>query len=784
MPETRRIPIALTPTFHHDIAYLKPERLYTPACFEILDEALFILERHPEYRYTVEQAWLLEQYWRQRPEKRTLLRRLAREGRLSMSPGLYAVPDMNLLDGESLYMQAKVGKAIVRETLGLDPRMCYIADSWGHHAQLPQILRQCGYAYYGFSRCMRRDVNVENFKWEGLDGSRLHVHWYAMGYAGAFFPNGRRQVNAQEQAWVGMCTEEIRKLDEGLRPYCGDDPRILPAGGDMMFPARKAPELVRAMRQEADMPPIAFATIEEAMDAIPWADKPVTGGEFESSQKGTFATNITIKQRNQRYTRMLTSMETLAAVRGAASGFLLAWKLLLKQQFHDIICGTICDEAMAECDRDYEALRIHLEETLDALSPAAEAPGWFNALPFARTETVRLDGADCRVHVPALGYAALSDAVKPEEEAPPALPLQYETPYYRATVDEAGYITALIEPSTGRDLVGTQKTHAGRSIPFGGLVMQIDNGDGWEEFETPPSYRREHGGYNYNIPDPYDRTEAGFARTVGPHMPSIESARVVRADAGSLILEQRGEMRFWITVVHFVTRITLRKDSPRIEYHTEFPVEAKGFRVRAAFPASVPHGSIRHQIPYGLLEREEGPQCVQQFVDLCAEAGLALLNRGLPAANIEEGILMTTLMRSVAMEYKCQSARSYQLGEQMALDYAIVPHAPDQDALLWTEAMAFNTPLLRTTLPEAPDAFGLEGAMLSALRPDGEKAFARVYEYLGKPTQAVLHVPARYRRYAWTDGLQQPLQEPQPIQDGRLIVPLGPWQVQGILLQP
>ena len=35
----------LVPTFHHDIAYLRPEGEYTARCFEILDEALHILQK-------------------------------------------------------------------------------------------------------------------------------------------------------------------------------------------------------------------------------------------------------------------------------------------------------------------------------------------------------------------------------------------------------------------------------------------------------------------------------------------------------------------------------------------------------------------------------------------------------------------------------------------------------------------------------------------------------------------------------------------------------------------
>ena len=167
----------LVPSFHHDIVYLRSEADYTRGCFQILDEALNILENNKEYCFFIEQAWLLEKYWDARPEKRALMRSLAEEGRFAVEPGLYAVPDMNIPDGESMYMQATVGRKIVRETIGAEPRVAMITDCWGHHGQLPQILKDCGYEYYAFSRCMRRDVDRQNFVWVGVDGSEIKTHW-------------------------------------------------------------------------------------------------------------------------------------------------------------------------------------------------------------------------------------------------------------------------------------------------------------------------------------------------------------------------------------------------------------------------------------------------------------------------------------------------------------------------------------------------------------------------------------------------------------------------------
>ena len=192
----------LVPSFHHDIAYLRSEKEYTAGCMLILDEAIRILSENPDYYYFVEQAWLLEEYWDARPQKRDMMRKLAKEGRLCMEPGFYAVPDMTLPDGESIYMQAAFGKKIVKDTLGIEPSVAMITDCWGHHAQLPQILSQCGYEYYAFSRCMRRDVDRQNFVWRGVDGSTLKTHWMSTHYDGIRFPTNVKAENAEELEWA------------------------------------------------------------------------------------------------------------------------------------------------------------------------------------------------------------------------------------------------------------------------------------------------------------------------------------------------------------------------------------------------------------------------------------------------------------------------------------------------------------------------------------------------------------------------------------------------------
>ena len=49
-----------------------------------------------------------------------------------------------------------------------------------------------GIKYYVFWRCMRRDVMMNDFIWEGLDGTRINTHWLPRGYSGISFPTQPR----------------------------------------------------------------------------------------------------------------------------------------------------------------------------------------------------------------------------------------------------------------------------------------------------------------------------------------------------------------------------------------------------------------------------------------------------------------------------------------------------------------------------------------------------------------------------------------------------------------
>ena len=70
------------------------------------------------------------------------------------------------------------GKAYCKEALGVDVKIGFNPDSFGHAAGLPTILKQSGYGYYVFMRPGDQEQEPDKklpllFWWEGPDGSRV-----------------------------------------------------------------------------------------------------------------------------------------------------------------------------------------------------------------------------------------------------------------------------------------------------------------------------------------------------------------------------------------------------------------------------------------------------------------------------------------------------------------------------------------------------------------------------------------------------------------------------------
>ena len=181
-----RIAVTFVPHIHWDREWYRPFQVFRSRLITLLDSVLDILERDEKYRHfhLDGQAILLEDYLEARPEREALIRRMAREGRLSVGPW-YVLPDEFLVSGESLIRNLLAGRAIAREFGGYCP-VGYLPDQFGHIAQMPQILRRFGIEAAVLWRGLDYEVSRHNeFWWVAPDGSRvLAVHLPPRGYGG------------------------------------------------------------------------------------------------------------------------------------------------------------------------------------------------------------------------------------------------------------------------------------------------------------------------------------------------------------------------------------------------------------------------------------------------------------------------------------------------------------------------------------------------------------------------------------------------------------------------
>jgi alpha-mannosidase len=787
--------VFIVPAFHHDVAYLKRYDEYQQEVLAIVDRAVELLRENPAYRFNIEQSICLEDWWRERPDGRGQMRELYRQGRLTAAPGMYVVPDMNLPAGEALYMQCLLGRRWIREHLGEPPRTCWVADGWGHPPQLPQILRQCGYRRYVFWRAMRPQVRRSYFRWRGLDGTTIDAFWNARSYSMLRFGEGD-VLHAEEQHFAEARAEAIRRLLDALEEIGGREPAILINSGDFLPPQQEALKAAETLDADPSLPPVTIETIERALDAVDFEATEEVAGEFNGLFSGTWTTNIDIKQRDRELTWRMLGVEALAVRAGQPLGDPAStWRLILKQQFHDTICGTLCDGAVEDARREQQLVAERIETHLAEALPAGDdaQPQAINPSAFNRRELIEREDGPAEVSLTPLSAAPLAEARPLALHAEPrALPAVFENEFFRAVVGEDGYLTSLRRAGSEIELI------APRPAAFGSLAMQLDFGDPWLNFTAPLGGDLEAVTLARTDRDGYRREQAGRSHFTGTIAPSGLVARVLRSGEGLLEVEQTGRIRYWRVEVPFRTVLRLRAGSGRIDYTTALHTTGKNVRVRAAFPTTLAGGRIRHEVHFGLADRSEGEAAVQNLIDLAGPDGaLAVLNAGIPAGNVCDGVMMLTLLRSVAMEYKTDSQLSYQLGREHTFQYAVFPHdtGPGGYAAAVREGAALNQPLLvrraatrrAETAPEPPWQIEPANVILSALRHEpaagAGAVFCRLYEAVGEACEARLLVPPRFQRFAPADGMQEPAGPWQPL-DGPLTFALRPFEIRNLLLSP
>src|SRR5256886_11216149 len=165
------------PHTHWDREWYERFEGYRARLVPMVSRLLDLLERDPDFRsFTFDgQTIAIQDHLEKRPEDRPRVEALVRAERLFIGPW-HVLADLLLVSGESIIRNLQEGLRTAGG-LGRASPVAYVADPFGHPAQLPQVLRAFGYDTYVFARGMGDEGESvgSEFWWEGPSGDRVRA---------------------------------------------------------------------------------------------------------------------------------------------------------------------------------------------------------------------------------------------------------------------------------------------------------------------------------------------------------------------------------------------------------------------------------------------------------------------------------------------------------------------------------------------------------------------------------------------------------------------------------
>lgn len=382
----RQLNIILVPHTHWDREWYQTFQQFRIRLVHAVDRLLDILERDPGFTHFMldGQTIVLDDYLEVEPEQEERLRRYIREGRVLVGPW-YLQPDEFLVSGEALVRNLQFGLQRAAEFGGAMP-VGYIPDTFGHIAQMPQILRGFGLDNAVFWRGVGDEAKQSEFYWAAPDGTKVLVIHLAdpFGYSNArTMPLNPREFAAR-----------VELLAANILPKATSDTLLFMNGSDHLEPQDGLPATLAAantllqsidgasLLQEQslaqmvtgvggaqdgqgknyDSIQVQIGTLPQYIEAVRknGADFQTLHGEMRSSQyapllAAVLSTRMWIKQQNtaseqllERWVEPLTAWAAQLGARYPAGLVRLAWKYLLQNHPHDSICGCSLDQVHAE----------------------------------------------------------------------------------------------------------------------------------------------------------------------------------------------------------------------------------------------------------------------------------------------------------------------------------------------------------------------------------------------------------------------------------------------------
>ena len=736
--------------------------------------ALDNIKRYPDFKFSHGQAQ--SYYWIEKndPEMFREIQRYVHEGRWEIVGGTWVEPDDNMPSGEALVRQFFYGKRYFRDKFGVIVRHGWHPDTFGHPATLPEILSGCGIETFSFFRPWEDE---RMFLWEAPDGSRVIAHrppeWYNT-------PPGIDDTLCS----VALRTKARFAVSEAVRFFgVGDH-----GGG----PTRREISTIEQLSDLHFYPAITMSRFDGFYSAVraEKKDLPVIRGEQNSIFEGCYTSQATVKKGNRTAEALLPTSELFSAIASRygrsypSEDFRDAWRLVLFNQFHDVLCGSGIHDIYNDVALSYKEAFSKAQSALNgALSRIAATIRTryrdtqalplvlFNPLNWSRTEPVEValqyqglkssplildergDTIPCQTvstwrdsvrfifvpkDVPSVGYRTywLGMRKPPKQNPIPDIPnIVLENEFFTVEIDRpSGSISGIHDKTTGRELIRP-----------GALANQFQI----QEDDTGMS--------------------AWTIGLKGAPKPITRPASITILENGTVRKVIRVEYRYENSA--FSQDIILTAGVPRIDFRVSADWHHRRRILKIAFPLALRSAKATFEVPYGSIEREQtGAEYVsQKWADISEEGyGVSLLNDSKYGLDVRDNVIRLTALRSSTDPDPAADEGHHEFA------YALYPHQGGwQEAGTARRGFEFNTPMTvilsdQHDGPEAPVRSFIDldspNIILTAFKKadDDNSLILRCYEVFGRPAKATLRCWQTIERAATTDLMEWSDQDLSP----------------------
>jgi alpha-mannosidase len=458
---------------HIDSAWLWPVRETIRKCARTFSNVVALMDEDPGFVFSCSSAqqlaWIKELY----PELFGRIREKVKTGQFVPVGGMWVESDTNMPGGEAMARQFLEGKGFFLAEFGVECEEAWLPDTFGYSAAMPQIVKAAGSKWFLTQKISWNQVNRmphHTFNWEGIDGTRLFTHFPPV-------DSYNSELSGRELAHAERNYRDHGRGTTSLVPFGYGD-----GGGgptrEMLAAARRTKDLEGSPTVELGSSASFFARAQAEYEALPvWV-----GELYLELHRGTYTSQAKTKLGNRRSEHLLREAELWCATAAVRAGYSYPaaelkrlWRLVLLQQFHDILPGSSIAWVHQDAERNYAAVGQQLEaiiaQAAGALLGSGDSDFLLNAAPHGRR-----------------GVAALA-AAEPVPAGEPVLVTEVaggfilDNGLIRAVINAEGLLVSLVDHASGRNAIAPGQ--------FGNLLeLHRDTPNEWDAWDIDAFYRR------------------------------------------------------------------------------------------------------------------------------------------------------------------------------------------------------------------------------------------------------------------------------------------------------